>query len=373
MSAEVLEKKHVVIIGGGYGGLHLATKLKESRIPFTLIDQKDYFHNKTAAPRGVVDPEFLPKIHIDFKKTFGDNFIQSKVASVDFASTSVILENKHVIQYSDVVFAVGSDGPYPGRPNQLSVNRQLQECISMGEEIGKASRVVIVGGGAVGVEMAGEIVDRYPNVHVTIIHSRDHLVTMKFGEKFQSDVQDILEHRGIHFILSDKVTNLGTLVDCKHVKQTVHTEKGQKLEADVVIKCTGLGPNTALTRKVFGSNKLDENGRVKVNDKLEVEGFESGNVYAIGDCCNTNEEKMATYAGTHGDTVAKNLLLELQGKEKLPYKPAFTGMLLTIGKKNGAGCVNGLNWPWSKVGAVKGESLFTNKYWTLMGQDVKTP
>ena len=69
-----------------------------------------------------------------------------------------------------------------------------------------------------------------------------------------------------------------------------------------------------------GADKLDENGRVKVNDKLEVEGFENNNVYAIGDCCNTNEEKMATYAGTHGDTIAKNLLRELQGEEKLPYK-----------------------------------------------------
>ena len=49
--------------------------------------------------------------------------------------------------------------------------------------------MVIVGGGAVGVELAGEIANKYPEKHITIVHSGNALVTSNFGEKFSSTVK----------------------------------------------------------------------------------------------------------------------------------------------------------------------------------------
>ena len=60
-------------------------------------------------------------------------------------------------------------------------------------QIEKSQNVVIVGGGAVGVEFAGEIVDKYPDKQVTIIHSNANLVTKNFGEKFCENIKDQLE------------------------------------------------------------------------------------------------------------------------------------------------------------------------------------
>lgn len=369
LSKDVLATKHVVIIGGGYGGMDLAAKLKELQIPFSLIDPKEYFYHHVAALRGVLESDYLPKIAIDFKKTFEDSFVQGTVASVDFENKKVTLESGESIQYTDLVFAVGSKGPFPGAPAHNKAEDQFEECKSYGKEIEKASKVVIVGGGAVGCEMAGEISDIYPDKSVTLIHSRDFLVTNGFGAKFQSNVQGILSYKGVTVILEDKVSNLGSLEVGKCMAQTVTTEKGQSIEADIVIKCTGLGPNRGLTEKVFTSDQFDEMRRLKVDAMLQIQGM--SNVYAIGDCCDTKEEKMAAHAGTHAYTVSNNLVRELQGKEKLPYKPAFTGMLLTIGKTYGAGIMNGYNMPWSAVGLAKGRgpnTLFTWKYWGMMGQ-----
>ncbi len=69
-----------------------------------------------------------------------------------------------------------------------------------------------------------------------------------------------------------------------------------------------------------GASKLDENGLVKVTPELLVEGLE--HVYAIGDCCNTDQEKMAAHAQNQGESVCRNIALALAGSEKRPYKPS---------------------------------------------------
>ena len=59
LSKEVLESKHVCIIGGGYAGMACAVRLKEIGIPFTLIDKKDFFYHCVGVLRGMVEPGTL--------------------------------------------------------------------------------------------------------------------------------------------------------------------------------------------------------------------------------------------------------------------------------------------------------------------------
>ena len=112
---------------------------------------------------------------------------------------------------------------------------------------------------------------------------------------------------------------------------------------------------------------IDEFGRVRVDPTLAVEGCGPG-VYAIGDCCNTSETKLGAHAVEHGTTVANNLARELKGEDKVPYKQIFNGMVLTVGRTGGAAVINGWHLPSLAVAAVKGGSLFTPKYWNMMGQ-----
>ena len=56
----------------------------------------------------------------------------------------------------------------------------------------------------------------------------------------------------------------------------------------------------------------------QVNDFLQVSGHQ--NIFAVGDCCNTQEHKMAAFAGAHGETVARNIIKEVMGCSPTPYK-----------------------------------------------------
>ena len=122
-------------------------------------------------------------------------------------------------------------------------------------------------------------------------------------------------------------------------------------------------------QQLVGSEYIDEAGRIKVDTFLQVEGLTK--IYAVGDCCNTQEDKMAAFAGKHGETVAANILKEVTGcGAPSPYKQPFVGMLVPFGAGEGVGVFNGFNIP-SFVGTkVKYADLFTRQFWKAAGLKV---
>ena len=76
------------------------------------------------------------------------------------------------------------------------------------KQIERSQNIVIIGGGAVGVEFAGEIIDKFPDKHITIIHSNNKLVTKNFGDKFCKNIKDHLEKSlNINLLLGKKISN----------------------------------------------------------------------------------------------------------------------------------------------------------------------
>ena len=70
----------------------------------------------------VFHEEWMKQTIISFKDTFNDHFVQGRVSNVDFEHKKVFLQDsEQVIEYTDIVFAVGSDGPFPGRPESTSM------------------------------------------------------------------------------------------------------------------------------------------------------------------------------------------------------------------------------------------------------------
>ena len=70
-------------------------------------------------------------------------------------------------------------------------------------QIDKATNVIIVGGGAVGVELAGEIAERYSAKLVSIIHKRSYLVSPSYGDQFQRKVKNVLKDRSVQALLGN--------------------------------------------------------------------------------------------------------------------------------------------------------------------------
>jgi len=361
-------EKHIVIIGGGYGGCQLASDLQRYKIPFTLVDPKDCFHHNVAACRaGVLPDQWNERQVIDYQKAFGDKFVRGKVTNVYFEDQVVVIDEKTEIKFTEVVFAVGSIGPFPGNSSRISSEDIKAQYVELSQAIMKSEKIVIIGGGPVGVEMAGEIVEVYFNKKIYLIQSGEFLVTKDFGEPFQTNMRKCLESAEVEVIMNDRVSNLDVLNTGVLQNQTVKTQNGKEIECNLVLRCVGSRPNTSLTQNILGPESFEKD-RVVVNEFLQVKGH--SNVYAIGDCTNTKEFKMAAHAGRQGELLAENLLRNLKGRDAKPYQTAFQGMVVTFGTKGGAGVFNGWNLPSFAIGLIKGRTLFTDKEWKMMGQEM---
>jgi len=307
-----LENVHVVIIGCGYAGLQMASELRKWNVAFTVIEPKDYMHHCVAALRAAVKTDWVEKTTIPLKESFGDDYVKGRVVKLDTNMKKVVLESGKEIYFTHCVICVGSTGPKPARSEAVTIKELKEEAQSFSEAVIEAENIAIVGGGAVGVELAGEIIDVYPDKNVTIISATERLVHPLFPKVFQKDFKKLIERRNVK-LRYGKVTNLDKLEKNKVVKQTVAIGDDDELESDLVVACIGLPPNRDSINDLVDSQYIDENGRIKVNGYLQVEGMKNKKIFAIGDCCNTQEDKMAAYAGKQAELLVNNITMTLRG------------------------------------------------------------
>ncbi|NXY87446.1 AIFM2 factor, partial [Alcedo cyanopectus] len=113
-------------------------------------------------------------------------------------------------------------------------------------------------------------------------------------------------------------------------------------------------------------DKMGSNGALKVNQHLQLEGYE--NIYAIGDCADLKEPKMAYHAGLHANVAVTNIIHSLTHKPLKTYEPGSLTFLLSMGRNDGVGQVNGYYVGRLVVTVAKSRGLFVSKSWKTMGQ-----
>ena len=224
---------------------------------------------------------------------------------------------------------------------------------SMGEKIRNAGSVAIIGGGPVGVELAGEIRDSHPDKKITLIHSKSALVHEQQGAatpvEFQQKILKALTDQKIDVKLGVKADLSGLdkkagVYEGKDLQ--IPLSGGEPVSADLVLTAFGLRSRGA---SITGL-PVDDKGFVKVNKALQVEGFD--NVFAIGDCAASGEPKMQVIAATspsgpgHAITAFENLKLLAAAQTAEPpvtpklkerpttEKPSDPFMIVPIGSRN---------------------------------------
>ncbi|KAK2852722.1 hypothetical protein Q7C36_007923 [Tachysurus vachellii] len=361
------EKVHVVIVGGGFGGIAAAQHLKSQGVPFILINPLDAFHHNIASLRASVQSGFAQKTFIQYKKTFGLNFLQGRVTRIDTTEKIVVLDNGKEVRYSHLILCTGSDGPFPGKCNIVdSHQKAIEKYEDIVKEIQAAESVLVIGGGATGVEMAAEIRTEYPNKKVILIHSRDALADSELLPSVREEARKVLLDKGVELFLEQKVSNLDELeLNVTLNGRVVKTDKNKQFTVDLIICCTGIKINSDAYKSSL-DGCLAENGALKVNKHLQVEGFD--NIYAVGDCANINEPKMAYHAGLHAGVAVRNIINSLTGKALTSYNTGNVTMILAMGRDDGVGQFNGYKLPRFLVTKGKSESLLLWKSWREMGQ-----
>jgi NADH dehydrogenase FAD-containing subunit len=309
--------KKLVIIGGGFAGSLIAKKL-ENKFETILIDKKDYFEFTPSILKVIVNPKKIigiQKHHNNYlKKT------EIIVGEVSEVKNDRVIVNRKEISFDYLCICSGSSYSFPIKDNVIHTTR-ASHLIEHNKKLENSKKVLIIGGGLVGVELAAEIIDRYIDKEITIVHSRDKLI-MRNHEKAIKIADNFLRKRGVKIIFNEKITKLE---DGFYI-----TNKNTKLEADIAFLCTGIKPNADFMIKNF--NNLLDNSYLKVNQYIQLE--DHNNIFAPGDVNNIKVEKTAQNAINQAKIVIKNILA-LENKSKLSkYKSKETPIVISLGKSN---------------------------------------
>lgn len=196
----------------------------------------------------------------------------------------------------------GSKYAYPCRPRiGATVAQATADLRQTQQEVAAAQSILIVGGGPVGVELAGEIGEYYagksgrPKKRVTLVHSHDKFLhEAGWSDKFNRGLKTQVEALGTRVILSAKVVDApdrsGPVAGGP---RTFHLDNGETVEADFVFVAFGSTPNTGFVGE-FDPQALNEKKQVKVRPSFQVEGHD--HLFAIGDITSVPETKLVAHA-----------------------------------------------------------------------------
>ena len=312
-----MTEKNLVILGGGFAGSYIAKKL-EKKFKTTMIDNKDYFEYTPGVLRTLVQPSkigTLQVLHNNYLKH--TNVINANVSNVD--ENYVYAGNKKY-KFDYLVIATGSSYNKPIKQQNIISSTRASTLKDSHEKLKKSKEILIVGGGIVGVELAGEIATKYKDKKITLIHRNIRLIP-KENLKSSIYAEDFLRKNNVQIILNQKLVETN--------KDFCITDKGKKICPDLIFMSIGIKPNSKFMKKNF-KDKLNKNDYIKVNKFLQLEG--TNNIFVAGDVTNIKEEKLAQTAEAHANIIIKNLKNPNNLKT---YKSKHRILVISLGKYNG--------------------------------------
>ncbi|KAJ1977145.1 hypothetical protein H4R34_003701 [Dimargaris verticillata] len=375
---------HVVVVGGSFAGLMAAQELEKQaahlNVYITVIDKREASFHNISSLRALVDPSLAPKLWIPFDRALQgkrSRIIQAAVAEVH--PHHLVLSDGRHMTFDILLLATGSDYPSPAKIDSLYVQPGIEETRRHQRHIKQAQRVLIIGGGAVGVELAGEIASEYPDKTVTLVQAKHQLLPDEYHPGFREKARQALEKLGVHVELNDRVIVPGSqpIRDCPDTR-TLRTVNGLEIDSDLQFLCIGTVVNTPYLHTLGEDDGVltePATGYIKVLPTLQLEYPRYRHIFAIGDCNNLPGAKLAYKAESQAKVVAKNVRRMLErishsedaSNAKLAtYKDPGAVMAVTIGRDityNAFPFANLIGW---RDVARKGVDLFLPKRYQQM-------
>ena len=283
-----MNKTDILIIGGGPAGA-VAAITAEKNYPskqVTLIrkEQKSIipcgipyiFHRLNSVEENVI----LDKSLLDNKV----NLVVNKALKIIPKEKEVILKNKHVYNYDKLILALGSKPqlvPIPGIEKQgvWLIKKDYEYLKKFREAVLKSKKIVIIGGGFIGIEFAEEL-SRIKNLDISIIEMMDHCLITNFDKEFVLPAEEKIKNKGVKIYSGRKVEKIDGDKKVKYAK----LDNGDKIPADLVILSIGVCPNINLAKEA--GIKTEENGGIWVDEYLKTN---MPDIFAIGDCAQTKD------------------------------------------------------------------------------------
>ncbi|CAK9782311.1 FAD/NAD(P)-binding domain-containing protein [Cutaneotrichosporon oleaginosum] len=391
--------KTVAVLGSAYGGIGAAASLAR-RLPsdwrVVLIDRNTHANHVYPFPRFTVLPEHAPKAFLPLSRVFANarltevqgnvpesertgsplppapelpashahQQIQGVITALSPNSVTYVLakdgayddidlqnppaERVETLAFDYCVYALGgalsapSDAwaEYPGGGRGTKAGG-VAFLARQGKVVEQAQSIIVVGGGALGIQFATDIKDVHPSKEVTLLHSRPRLMPI-YSEGLHDEVVRRCGELGVNLVLGERVmswpTNPGVL---DGTPKTVTTDKGTSLSADLVLVCTGTKPHSGFMR-ALDADAVAPNGCIRVKDTLQVASDDGrwDTFFAIGDCADTTAIRAGHMSFAMGSVAARNIvrLIAAKGKEATAelekYVPEEAKIKVTLGLRH---------------------------------------
>jgi NADH dehydrogenase len=371
----VMTRRRVVIVGGGFGGLEAARRLKNANVDVTVVDRHNHLLFQPliyqVAAGALSSGQVAAPIRHLLKRQANATLLMAAVTDVDVAHRQVILDSGESLAYDSLIVACGCQTSYFGHEEWRGVTsglKTLRDAVDLRERIfgafEQAERTsdvavrdgcltfVVVGGGPTGVEISGQlaILSRHtmkrdfrridPRAARVILLEAGERVASGFSPPTSANVVKQLAELGVTVRVHAMVTD----IDERGVTVTVG-QKTERIATRTVVWAAGVraAPIAEVIARAAGAD-VDRAGGVKVNPDLTLPGYRE--ISVIGDAARLNgsDDKplpgFATVAIQQARHVAK-AIRDGQPAASTPFKYFDRGALAVVGRGRAVGEVRG--------------------------------
>jgi NADH:ubiquinone reductase (H+-translocating) len=348
---------HLVIVGGGFGGLYAAQALARADMRVTLVDRRNHHLFSPllyqVATAGLSAPDIATPIRSVLRRQKNVTVLLASVTAID-AARRIVVTDRGPLAYDALILAPGTTHSYFGHDDwapfapglkdvedAFEIRRRVLIAFENAEQEPDEARrrawltFAIVGAGPTGVELAGaleEIAQRTlakdfrnfdpASARVVLIDAAPRVLNT-FSEHLSALADAILRRRGVELLLGRRVTG----IDARGVAM------GEtRIEARTVLWAAGV--QASPLGAALGV-PLDRAGRVLVTPDLSIPGHPE--VFVVGDLCALEQDGewlpgVAQPAIQEGQHAAKNALRMLAGEPTRPFRYVDKGIMATIGR-----------------------------------------